>query len=247
MNKKYRLSNETPGLFSTTAIVEIEETINACLQAVEGANNPRLVILETWFVIDWLMRQIYISGIDCDKYKTEKFYPHYQILPNSFKECLDSLHEFIKAQTELPEKSPQDIDDLHGSFSLISYIDKKIPKEFKKVLEVVEQYKREKYHISKNNIFTSDPSNSRISILGDTNNRYRAVTTSWLDSVKTLQDEWYTTATKLNTARNKAAHRIEENSIYDVFGIKGRNKLELLKKTCFKTLKSLAGVVEHTE
>ena len=94
----YKLSDKTPGIFSMKQFEELEIFISKKTKEIESSNSPRLIILESWFIVDWFIRQFIISGINCFDLMSEKFNPHYQLLPNSFRESIDVLQELIESQ-----------------------------------------------------------------------------------------------------------------------------------------------------
>ena len=91
----YTFSDKTPGIFSENQLHEINSILSKKTKEIEESNNPRLIILETWFIVDWLIRQLIISGINGLDLKNDSYYPHYQLLPNSFRECAGCLRDFI--------------------------------------------------------------------------------------------------------------------------------------------------------
>lgn len=234
----YEFSNNTPGIFSLNQLDEIDTFISIKTKEIEESKNPRLIILETWFIVDWLIRQIIISGINSLDLKTDEYYPHYQLLPNSFQKCIECLKGLIDSQKKLKPKPLKKKDCLSGSFELWEYIKKESPKTFKKIGKLEKEFQRGKYKIPKDLEF----------YIGDKvieKGKYRFVSEEWLLSVSKIDTEWFVKASKLNGARNKAAHAFDESSLFKSFGINGKNKIEKLRKECLNFLSIITGLTKE--
>jgi hypothetical protein len=235
----YRLSDKTPGIFSFKQMEELEIFISKNTLEIKLSKNPRLIILESWFIIDWFVRQFIISGINCYDLVSETFNPHYQLLPNSFRECINVLQDLIESQKKL-EPKPLDIN--HGfksSLEFWRFIEQKSPRTSKKIHELTKEFQKEKYNIS-------IPKGHDFGFVDNTRGKksYRFVTKEWLTDISKIDDKWISIALKLNKARNNAAHSINEESLYEPFGIKGKNRIERLRNECLSLLKTVTGLIE---
>lgn len=231
----YAFSDKTPGIFSVNQLDEIDTFVSIKTKEIEESKNPRLIILETWFIVDWLVRQLIISGINCLDLKTDEYTPHYQLLPNSFRESVDCLKKLIDNQNRLQPKPINNKACLRGSIELWEYIKKESPNTFKKIGELEKEFQRSKYNIPRDSEF----------YIGDKvfeKGKYRFVSEEWLLSVSKIDTKWFEKAEKLNNARNLAAHAFDECNLFKPFGIKGQNKINKLRNECLNLLSIIAGL-----
>jgi hypothetical protein len=232
----YKLSDKTPGIFSKKQFDELETFIYKKTKEIESSNNPRLIILESWFIVDWFIRQFIISGINCFDLMSERFNPHYQLLPNSFRECIYVLQELIESQKKLePKPTPYD-NGFSGSSEFWVFIKQKSPDTYNKICNLTDEFQKEKYNLPKEINYVLDIE------LNPSNKTYRFVTNEWLNDMSKINKNWIKTALKLNKARNDAAHSLEEDNLYDSFGIKGKNKIERLRNECLILLQTVVGL-----
>lgn len=234
----YKLSDKTPGVFSFKQMDELKKFISKTTQEIESSNNPRLIVLESWFIIDWFIRQFIISGINCYDLVSDKFNPHYQLLPNSFRECINTLQDLAKSQKKLKPKPKSATHGFRSSSEFWMYIKKKSPRTSKKIQELTDEFQREKYNIPKGTNFTICPE------FFDDKTSYRFVTEDWLTDISKIDSNWIALALKLNKARNHAAHSLNEEYLYDSFGIKGKNKIERLRNECLSLLGVIVGLIK---
>lgn len=233
----YRLSEKTPGIFSMTQIEELQIFISKKTKEIKTSNSPRLIILETWFIVDWFIRQFIISGINCFDLMSDNFKPHYQLLPNSFRECIDVLIDLIESQKKMEPKPRLDT-GLKGSLELWDFIKQQSPDTFNKIHDLTDEFQREKYKIPQdvNYIIGAE--------LNPKKKSYRFVTNEWLDGISKIDKNWISAALKINKARNNAAHSLEDDDLYDSLGIRGKNKIEKLRKECLVLLQTIIGLTE---
>jgi len=237
----YKLSDKTPGIFSTKQFEELEIFISKKTKEIKSSNSPRLIILESWFIVDWFIRQFIISGINCFDLMSEKFNPHYQLLPNSFRECIEVLQELIESQKKL-ELRPLPYDQgFSGSLEFWDFIKQRSPDTYKKINDLTYKFQREKYNIPKKIKFVVGVE------LNPSKKSYRFVTDEWLSDISKIDKNWINAALKLNKARNNAAHSLEEDNLYDSFGIKGKNKIERLRNECLILLQTIVGLTKNNK
>jgi hypothetical protein len=234
----YKLSEKTPGVFSFKQMDELKKFISKTTQEIESSNNPRLIVLESWFIIDWFIRQFIISGINCYDLVSDKFDPHYQLLPNSFRECINILQDLAKSQKKLKPKQISAAQGFSSSLEFWRFIEKKSPRTYKKIQELTDEFQREKYNIPKGTNFAIGAGLVR------EKKSYRFVTEDWLTDISKIDSNWIALALKLNKARNYAAHSLNEEYLYESFGIKGKNKIEKLRNECLSLLGAIVGLIK---
>jgi hypothetical protein len=246
---EWRFTEETPGLFSVLDLTEVESIIRESIRVIHSYDSPRLIVLESWFIIDWLIRQIILTGIEATQYRSEEFLPHYQLLPRSFQECLEALKNLIIDQRRLPVQPPKDQQSrLTGSYQLWVFIRDEYPEVFKGIREAEKAFLRKKFGVqTQNGMFVDGYGIDSLFEKKIDRKYYRAVSKAWLNSVSRIDEEWFKKAEKLNKARNAAAHSVSSERIYTIFGIAGPWNLDLLREMCIGILAGLAGLKQEKE
>ena len=234
---KYEFSKETPGIFQFKQVEQIETFIETKINEISSNNNSRTIVLETWLIVDWFLRQLIISGIKCLELQNDNYNPHYELLPNSFRECLEILKELKSSQEKLEPSPPKLFSGIKGNFGIWKFIKKESIETYNKLNELENKYLRKFHKIESENFVILENTN-------DTN-KYRFVSNEWLDSVVKIDEEWFKKVTILNKARNYAAHDYNENKIYDNFGINGLKKQELLREKCIELLSIIIGLIPN--
>lgn len=212
------------GSFSHIDTFSFLEIVDSTIKRINNSENPRIIILETWLILDYTIREILRRGLDIKRFCDDSFDP----LPNGFRDCLNLLENFIKQQNS-KNKNPyliySEVQIPIGLQDLI-YANKKLLKE---ILEYQFEF------CYKNNI-------SPLKMKNREDINFQNVDTFWLNSVKMLDSNWFKDANKINKVRNKAAHSIIEEDIFTMLGMKGEKKLDALKHYCNHSLKKLIGL-----
>ncbi len=60
---KYILSDETSGLFKAKDIEKIMHQIDDSIKHIKTIKNVRIIVIETWLVLGWLVRHLILSGV----------------------------------------------------------------------------------------------------------------------------------------------------------------------------------------
>ena len=232
---KYEFSKETPGIYQLKQVDQLKDFIETKIEEISSSINSRIIVLETWLIVDWLIRQLIISGIKCLKLQNDNYNPHYELLPNSFRECLDILKELKSSQEKLEPLPPKLFTGLKGDFGIWNFIQEESIETYNKLIELEKKYQRKKYKIESENFVIIEQEMD--------SNKYRFVSNEWLDSLVRLDDKWFKSVSKLNKARNSAVHAYSENKIYDNFGINGLKKQELLREECVTLISFIIGLI----
>ncbi len=203
--------------------IEFLERVDRTMVFIGNSDNPRMIILETWLIIDYSIRQILRYGLEVDKFSDDNF----DILPQGFKDCSKLLQNFIKIQKEKLPNPAQHIILLPYEFKIAMLEDKEFLKKYC-------QYEQEYYSLHK---VTGDGY-----LTNKSDNRFRNVADEWLHVIRNLDDDWFDKANKLNSVRNFAAHSFDKNMIFKKLGLTGRNTIDKLKDYCILTMKDLIGL-----
>lgn len=213
----------------------ILNTIDNLKTKLEHSQNPREIIFESWFLFDYYIRRMILQGLEIEDFENEKLDLMYDLLPQSFDSCLRLFENLIKNQKEIYSKNmhpntffkyQENTIGFRGGFIAYMFNQKsdllnEFYGEYWKYLEKGEpEYLKnyQEWDYSKYNI-------------------NKIVKKSWIEKCANIDNEWFITVKKLNKCRNKAAHLYDENNIYSVFGIMGKNKFEQLKIVISELLK----------
>lgn len=227
-------------LYTTLESFEIyKKLVKETKDVIKNTDNPRIIIIQTWIIIDFCIRDILISGLHLSDFIFEDLDLRYSLLPQRFDNCIKLIKDIRKTQKKLKERSPDPY--LGWSVTFRYFIKEQDPHFYSKLLEYEQNYYK-KYHpecVSKpNRIFIPNPGYDIV-----TNKRinYRSVDKGWLKSVEKITDDWIKKATKINKVRNYAAHGYNYELVYKELGLKGNKKLLLLKSFCKNMLNELLG------
>jgi hypothetical protein len=218
--------NETSNLFSLNleTFINLSERIKTAQKVIQASENPRLIILESWLIIDFTVRHLLSVGLGVYRFQSLKL----SFLPFGSRDCLKMLQDLIKDQKCKPINPTRKALQLPGEFFKIINKDKDF---FQKFIAYNLEYDN-KVHVEYDKgylILNNDP-------------RYRNVTDDWFNRASQLSEEWFKVIDKINNVRNFAAHSFDEEQIYIALGIKGKNKIDKLKKYCNKTLNQIIGI-----
>jgi hypothetical protein len=217
-------NSKTPFVLGLSDFIDLSEKIKISQEVIASANNPRLVVLETWLIIDYTIRHLLSHGLQLNRFESSEL----SFLPLNTKDCIFMLEKFLKNQLDKKENPSRHAIQLPGKFIDMIIRDKVF---LDKLLKYEDEYYK-KYC----------PDFKQTPIITITNPEYRTVNEEWLKSVSNLGTKWFDTVRKINEVRNQAAHTFDEDKIYLKLGINGKSKLSKLKKYCKNTLTEAIGV-----
>lgn len=225
-------------------IEEYTSFITNSIKQIITSQNPRHLILESWLLLDFSIRQLIVSGIGAQDTIFEDFDLKYKLLPNSFRSCVSFLEEFIKNQSSLPLDPHSELLKLPFSFKF--YINEDIdPEERDTIHKIIDQYNKKMVpHLDSEYLYSEKERDYEISFTLPKkpireNIKYKTVSSSWLTTVSGLNQDWFKGVNKINEARNKAAHSYNEDDIYSKFGLNGQDRFQRLKETCINSIEQL--------
>lgn len=260
-SEQFAFGENTPLIASGKKTREMVMVIETNIKNIKQTKFPRHIILETWLVLDYFIRMFIVAGLNIEKYSTYDFDLAFELLPQSFKDCLNFLEKFIIIQNKSPidpeSRLAKNKVNLPGLFefhlmkndrnfydkcfipALKSYYQKYSP-------ELVETAKttKEQEDLLKINqkIFPfSSSSFSFDSYLKNFNNipEYRSVNDDWLNLANNLiKNNFFENSDQFN----KAMHVIKTERMYQEFGIIGKDekiKFKQLKEKSIKLLELL--------
>lgn len=228
-------------MFSYNNLDEVVDLISATKKIIKDFKNqksPRSIIIETWLLVDFILRDTILTLLDVRDHSSPKCDLRYTLLPKSFRDCLDFLEEFKKAQDSLPQlylRSGEPHLEYSVRTGLLSFIIEREPNIFFKLNELEAMYYKD------NGIeppikfpYKSYPERKR----------FQSISLQAHHLIKKFTDEWFKQARRLNKARNNSAHIFHEDEIYKIFGINGEDKLDKLKIKCKNFISELVGIEE---
>lgn len=217
-------SSKSPFLLNLFDIFDLSEKIITSQKVINSSENPRLIVLETWILIDYTVRHLLSHGLQINRFESADL----SFLPLGTKDCILMLEKLIKDQINKDENPYQ-----HRVIFPIHFLEFILDdKDFLNKLFEYEEKFYKKFHPE---IKTTD-------ILKPDDPNLRAVSNDWLKIVQKLDSNWFDNVNKINKIRNQAAHSFDENKIYSELGINGKNKISKLKKFCNDTLFVTIGV-----
>jgi hypothetical protein len=213
-----------------------------CISAIEKSTSIRQVVLETWLLVDFAIRELLSNlwGLKQFNSEDEDFDLRYELLP-SFERCTRLLERVLSIQRSL-EEDP-DIHRVRMPVRFIYFYKKSYPDEFERFLQIEQGYYREYYP----QLATSERSASSLtttSITVTPPRRRYCVNKAWVEALHDLDKAWFRLARRLNKARNVAAHSYDANKILSAFGYAGPNAAEQPKRECKEMLGKLLGIVQ---
>ncbi len=244
IKNKMLIDNNSPYNYSSHKTSDqLEDFLTKTIESIKKEKNPRLIVLETWLMLDFAIRQLIIWGIGADINCTENFDLRNELLPTSFKQCLDFLISFRDRQKSLSINPSRKCLELPHTFW--RYIYKEV--EHKDiVLKAIFDYQKKmnpNYIIPNapcvQTLFPNSDYTKSLWTLNTTPPEFRTVDDRWLEVVSYLDSKWVKKVNQINNARNKAAHFYNQKEIFKCFGINGFNQIEVLKKKCLESISFL--------
>lgn len=216
---------------SANEIPDFNDMLFHCFTNIKNTTEIRVIILETWMVLEYYIRSGLSYAFNLSQYQTDDLDPKYELLPNSFSVCLDKLKLLIDTQRKLPPAPPEK-DDIKAPFGLLHYMKIEYPDFYEKLGSIIEEYNKIKHPECFPEI--------DYSLIAVTSSYYGPFQKRKIVSVfENITDSWYRKALKLNKARNIAAHSYNSEKIYTSLGINGSNKFENTRKYCPNFLNEL--------
>ncbi len=254
LNDKIRIDEDSPYNFvSHNSYDSLVEFMTNSVNRIETETSPRIIVLETWLMLDYVIRELIIWGVGVKAISNDEFDLKNELLPIGFKNCLDLLIKLKKQQESLLVDPNKNCIKLPLGFW--HYIDTKLEgKEKEIVLKVIYRYQKKKNpnYLTPEEIRSSNEVSSNSIVVNKKlntipqNSDFRTVDDHWLNIMKYLDEKWVGRVNQINKARNSAAHSYNEETVFKDFGIKGKDRVEKLRKYCIDTISSLLKIKINT-
>ncbi len=227
-----------------TPLEIIEAFLTNRIKSIKQSENPRVIVLETWLLLDFVIRQLIIWGIGSASHSHDEFDLKSELLPIGFKNCLDFLLKFRDRQINLPTDPNQKCLNLpFGFWSYINKLENSSEKEiFLKILSDYQKTQNPDYEIPFSKKQQVDLLSTSLYSLKPTNVKsivFRTVSDDWIKVTSLLTPKWFKDVEQINKARNAAAHSYTDDNIFHCFGINGDKKIEKLRKKCIENIELL--------
>lgn len=218
-----------------------------CLKILKESTNPREMVLETWLLLDFTLRQFLLSGFELARFCDDDFDLRYIIFPLSFSALLDIFEKTIKYNSKFPlEPEPHLQDKMGGfraSYEFYSYVKKNHKDVYEKIQEITKEYQLKmnpelRDHISRGGEIAFLPQY----ITHETKRSLEKMNLGWRKVASKFDESWFKLAKQLNKARNIAAHSFDVNKIGQPFGLTGDNISDLIRDKCRSILNILLAV-----
>lgn len=225
------------------SVYELEEYVDIaekCVSLVKSSESIRLIVLETWLFIDYSIRQLIMGALDLTRYNHEDYDLQYNLLPRSFEACLTLLVRLKNSNEKLPSNPEHGRVLLPGRFAF--FLMKEHRQTFDELIEAEREYYRKFFPslLPHENDGTEAISLSPVKV---TSHSYRRLSDDWLEAVADIDEEWSKKASKLNAARNLAAHSHDVPKIVARMGYSGENANQHVKNHCLELLEQMIGIV----
>jgi hypothetical protein len=221
---------------------QLEQVAQSAVDMIHQSDSARLVVIEAWILLDYAVREFLLSGLGVNKLSTNAFDLRYELLPSSFRGCLEILKGLTKAQSVLPPRSKV-VDHRVGiSGSFLVFLEKEHPIDSERFRALEQEY-YSKYHpeLVDTSAAIVHPDVEYL-LLGKPPPERSHIERKWLKIAERLDDDWYTKAKQLNNARNKAAHSYDQDQVLGSMGCAGPDALRHLKDRCADLIQTLVGV-----
>lgn len=225
-------------LYTTLEGFEIfEKLVKETKDIIDDNDNPRIIVIQTWLIIDFSIREILITGLHLSDFNVDDLDLRDDLLPWPFEQCIELLEKIQETQKSLNAKSVDHC--LRWSFEFLKFIKKDNPEFYARLMKYEQDYYKKCHPECVEKPGSVYMPNPNYDIITNKKISYRSVTDGWLEAVEKIDDEWKKTARRINRARNKAAHSFDSDVIYKELGLNGKDKLVRLKQECKKILDDL--------
>lgn len=231
--KIFSVSNNIP--ITTGDIDDFNEILFNYFSNIGKTSEIRVVVLETWMLLEYYIRSALSYSFGMNKFKTDELDPKYQLLPSSFQVCLDKMKLIINTQRKLP-LPPTRKQGNTLPYDLWKYIKSKNPQICDEFEQIIEEYNREKYPE-----LYDEKGDERL-VIKLYFGAYQNVHIMTMFS--NITNLWFDKAIKLNKTRNIAAHVFDSEAIYKELGFAGVNRFEMSRKFCIDLINELCLIRE---
>jgi len=218
---------------------KLADLVRRCVETVTGSQSQREMVLETWLLLDYAVRDLVLSGYGLHRFSHEDFDLRYTLLPKSFEDLLRLLEKTISFQSGLSNKPspPHDYPPyIHSTYGFLKYLSD----NHADIAELLNQIEAEYFAVRHPELAEQIEEGMQFSRMA-TPDRFEALPSGWLEVARSLGNDWFSLARRLNDARNRAAHSHDSPAIAKAFGIAGPHAVDLVRDECLRLLEELLG------
>lgn len=214
-----------------------EDLVKESKTTIDNNDNPRIIVIQTWLIIDFSIREILITGLGLSRFIVDDLDLRDYLLPRGFDNCIELIEKIKKTQKLLKAKS---VDcRIRWSFEFLKFIKEDSPEFYSKLMKYEQDYYKKLHPECVKKPGAVYMPNLDCGIITNKKINYRSVTDEWLKVVERIDGDWEQMARKINGARNKAAHSFNCDAIYKELCLEGKDRLARLKQKCKKILNDL--------
>lgn len=232
------------------SLVKLERLVSLakrCIDEVEGSNNVRLIVLETWLFVDFCIRELLMSGLGLNGLNVDAFDLRFHLLPKSFSECIKLVKKLKKTHSGLPRDPQEEAIKLPVQFFF--FLKRQHSGFLDQLLDIEQEYFR-KYAPE---LARRDPLEEALKLATTVTwedpepVQYSRIPEGWLEAVGRIDQTWINSVYRLNEARNYAAHSYDSERILQRMGYSGADAVAHLKDECIALLRKLIGITKAME
>jgi len=225
---------------SPLKLKELVKLAGKCIGEVEGSNNVRLIVLETWLFIDFCIRELLMSGLGLNRVNIDTCDLRSQLLPISFSRCIELIEKLKRTHSGLPQDP--DVKAIKLPPCFIFFTKKHYPDFLSQLLDIEKEYYSK--HVPE--LVTKKYNPLEVETI-PAQVQYSRIPKVWIKAVEQIDQDWIKSANRLKDARNYAAHSYDSKKILQRMGYSGTSAVAHLKDECVKLLRNLIGVAKIVE
>lgn len=226
--------------------IEFKEFLKAadnCIETIKQSDNIRLIVLETWLFLDYSIRVLLVGAIDGNRINRDEYDLKFYALPRNFRACVELLVRIKQVNDKLPLNPSTNA--IKSPIKYLLFLKNEHPQFFAQSSEI-EQLYYQKYYPE----LVAPTTLNHISIKPITfdskEQKYRNLSTAWLNMTKRIDDSWKKKALRLDNTRNYAAHSFDMMKIAENMGYKGGNTTKHVRNECLDLIEQLLGITPKT-
>jgi len=219
---------------------KLADLVRRCVETVTQSESQREMVLETWLILDYAVRDLVLSGYGLYKFSHEEFDLRYVLLPKSFGELLRLLEDTITFQSGLsnePRLSHDYPPYMRSSYGFLKHLSA----NHGDIAEALKKIEAEYFAMQHPELAKQIEEGTKFYHM-PASDRFEALPSGWLEVTSNLGDDWFCLARRLNKARNRAAHSHDSLAISKAFGIIGPSAIDLVRDECLRLLQKLLGI-----
>lgn len=225
---------------TTEQLRKLSSLVDQCIEIVNESDNPREMVLETWLVLDYAIRDFLLGGYDLQRFCDEDFDLRYTLLPKSFEELLRLLEVTIRSGSSL-SREPGLRYDYPPEYTASLRFMKYLRENYGDILDKFNVIRTE-YIAKRNPELAKAIEEGRAFHIRPRRERVQGFPEKWLEVASNLGDDWFSLARRLNRARNRAAHSYDPAAVAEAFGVTDPQTVSLVRDECLQLLRRLLGI-----